>query len=404
MSQKIELETSKLENWDKNPREISEENLEKLKRLMQKHPEFMEKNPLLVNKIGGKFVVYGGNQRLKAAKGLGLEKVWADLDENLSEKKMAELSVIDNIHFGEYVNSLLIKLNLEPEFLAEVNIILNNVSEEIIKNQKNWHFKISIINLNKEKAAKMEQFAPTPQERLEMIKDLRSLGIEHVTLRLRPFIIGYSNKDNEHLELIKKAKENGADSVSTEFFCLDLRADKRLRKRYQEMSKLIGFDVWNFYRINSGNSGYLRLTRSIKEPYIKEMKALCEKLGVRFYVSDAHFKECCSNGSCCGLPESFNYSRQQFTEALLIAKEKGKVRFSDIYKENLFDFKWQESCGYNCNSSQERAKNLNNTMFDFIRNNWNNLKSHNSPYKYFGGILKPAGLDNDNNVIYKYNE
>ena len=30
-------------------------------------------------------------------------------------------------------------------------------------------------------------------------------------------------------------------------------------------------------------------------------------------------------------------------------------------------------------------------------------KNRKSPYKYFEGILYPVGLDEDNNVSYKYN-
>jgi hypothetical protein len=51
---------------------------------------------------------------------------------------------------------------------------------------------------------------------------------------------------------------------------------------------------------------------------------------MRFYVSDAHFKELCHNGSCCGLPPTWNYSRGQMCEALNICKRKGYVRWSDI--------------------------------------------------------------------------
>lgn len=78
-----------------------------------------------------------------------------------------------------------------------------------------------------------------------------------------------------------------------------------------------------FYKKYSVQSGYLRLNRKVKEPFFRNMKELCDQLGMRFYVSDAHFKELCHNGSCCGLPPTWNYSRGQFCEALNICKRKG---------------------------------------------------------------------------------
>ena len=43
------------------------------------------------------------------------------------------------------------------------------------------------------------------------------------------------------------------------------------------------------------------------------------------------------------------------------------------------------------------------TMAEFLRNNWNNIKGATSPARAYGGILKPYGLDEKGDVIYKYN-
>jgi len=273
----------------------------------------------------------------------------------------------------------------------------------IKKHAHNWHFKFSIINLDKEKAKNMEVGVDSPQDRIKAIKVLADLGL-HITLRLRPFIIGYSNINQEHLELIKLARKAGADSISTEFFCLEQRADSRLKARYEQMSKIIGFDILNFYRLHSIKRGYLRLNYTIKSKYVNEMKDLCDKIGMRFYVSDAHHKDKCSNGSCCGLPCSFNYSRGQFTEALCIAKEKGKVRFSDINK-GMGTFKkilWRKACGLNTKGNEWRNKAGELTLYQFIRNKWNTPNDPNSPYKYFQGALVPIGIDKKKDIIYKY--
>jgi len=273
----------------------------------------------------------------------------------------------------------------------------------IKKHAHNWHFKFSIINWDPETAKIMEKGVDSPQERIEAIKRIADLGC-HVTLRLRPFIIGFTNKNNDHLKLIEAAKNAGADSISTEFFCLEQRADGHVKDRYEQMSKIIGFDLITFYKQHSLKRGYLRLNYDIKKKYVKEMKDKCDELGIRFHISDAHHKEKCSNGSCCGLPCSFNYSRGQITEALVIARDKGEVRFRDIEK-GLDIFKgipWSNANGMNTGSSLKRMKLAKWSLYDFVKNNWNDPNNLNSPYKYFQGVIYPKGIDEDGNIIYKY--
>jgi len=127
---------------------------------------------------------------------------------------------------------------------------------------------------------------------------------------------------------------------------------------------------------------------------------------LRFYVSDAHHKEKCANGNCCGLPCSMNYSRGQFTEAIIIAKEKGEVRFSDIEKGlDIFKgIKWGNANGLNAQSSEIRMKRQNWELYDFIKNTWNSPNNGNSPYKYFNGVLIPDKLDENGDIIYLYNK
>lgn len=269
----------------------------------------------------------------------------------------------------------------------------------------NWNCKFSIINLDAGLARRMERGCPSPQDRIEAIRIYSRLNRGGATLRLRPFIIGLSDRNKEHLELIKQARAAGADAVSTEFFCLEARADERLRARYSAMSDILGFDVFDFYRRNSKGAGYRRLNYQLKHKYILEMKELCDRIGMRFYVSDAHHKAHCHNGSCCGLPASWNYSKGQFTEALLIAKKHGQVRFSDISgpMEMFKHFRWLTGEGFNTTSILLAAQRYRMSMYDYIREMWNTPDGARSPYKYFAGLLEPAGLDDCGDVIYKFN-
>lgn len=216
---------------------------------------------------------------------------------------------------------------------------------ELIRGQKNWNFKFSIITLDAEKARQIERGVPSPQERLEAIRRIAEADAGGATLRLRPFIIGISTPS--YLQLIRQAHEKGATAMSTEFLCVEQRSPT-LREFMPTINRLAGFDVMAFYRRYSVSSGYLRLNRKVKRPFFEKMKHLADELGMRFYISDAHFKELCCNGSCCGLPPTWNYSRGQWCEALQIAKERpsGEVEWNDVrgdIEKLVSSFEWSRA-------------------------------------------------------------
>lgn len=242
-----------------------------------------------------------------------------------------------------------------------------------------------------------------PQQRLDAIKNLADIGI-HVTLRLRPYIIGVSG---DWKDLILRAKQAGADSVTTEFFCMESRADDELKARYAQISDVCNFDIYQFYQQYSEQQGYKRLNRKIKAPIIYEMKDYAHSLGMRFHVSDMFCRECNDACNCCGVPPEWNASQMgHIGQAILIAKQNGFVRFSDIqdYVDKFFrKFKWGRAIGYNKQNSLKLALNYYTTMADFIRNNWNDIKRGTSPAKGYGDILIPYDVDENGDVIYKYN-
>ena len=275
--------------------------------------------------------------------------------------------------------------------------------QELFKGADNWNIKFSIITLDEKDAARIEQGVPTPEERLEAMRIYNTLSKGGTTLRLRPFIVGVSDKT--YLELIEKAAEAGASAVTTEFFCLEMRSIKQAKEHYDVISECAGFDIVEFYRKFSNGSGYLRLNRKVKEKYIRNMQETCHKLGLRFYVSDAHFKECCDNCSCCALPPDWDYSRGNFSAALQIAKRCGEVRWSDIEKDMYYlEFPMIRAQGFNINSSENKAKYTGMTMKDYLHYLWNNPKRGQSPYHLFERVMKPDGLDDNGDIIYKYNE
>jgi DNA repair photolyase len=266
-----------------------------------------------------------------------------------------------------------------------------------------WNVKFSIITLDERKAALIERGVPTPEERLAAMHEAAGFARGGVTLRLRPFIIGVS--DPHHVELIKRAAQAGAGAVTTEFFCLEQRSPWFRAHGLPAMERACGFDVMEFYRRYSSGMGYLRLNRNVKRKFVQEMQDAAKEAGLRFYVSDAHFKERCDNGCCCGLSKEWAYSRGQNAEALLIAKERGTVRWSDIScdLEHTKGYLWRNADGFNSGSAEVRAKFNNHTMFDWLRYHWNHPESWKSPYRMFEGVLEPQGVDDQGDVIYAFN-
>jgi DNA modification methylase len=87
----------------KNPRTIKDERFEKLKKSIQDFPDMLNKRPLVCfTDTDNKFVVLGGNMRLKAAKDLGLKELPIILADEWTEEQKAEFLIKDNVGFGEW--------------------------------------------------------------------------------------------------------------------------------------------------------------------------------------------------------------------------------------------------------------------------------------------------------------
>jgi ParB-like chromosome segregation protein Spo0J len=95
--------TNKIKPNPKNPRTIKDERFEKLKKSIQDFPDMLNKRPLVCfTDTDGKFVVLGGNMRLKAAKDLGLKELPIILADEWTEEQKAEFLIKDNVGFGEW--------------------------------------------------------------------------------------------------------------------------------------------------------------------------------------------------------------------------------------------------------------------------------------------------------------
>jgi DNA repair photolyase len=278
---------------------------------------------------------------------------------------------------------------------------------EVIQGADHIHLKITIITDDDQQAKVLEAGTPSPAERFEALGKASELGVV-TTLRFRPYILGVSDKCDE--AMIRRAKEVGCYSVTTEFLCVEGRSAGVAEERFKRISEVTGYDVMRFYRANSdARSGLLRLNYDLKRPHIRRMQAVADEVGLPFFVSDAHHKEAGCGSGCCGLPETGplgNSFKGQFAEAVQIAKDKGEVRWSDIEEEakNLKEISFYRAENFNAGSTRNRAQRRYQSMYDYMREIWNDTKSKMSPAKHHGGVMVPTGVDEHGDVIYTYNE
>lgn len=98
---KIELiEISNIKENKKNPRSITDDNFESLVNSLENFPEMMNYRAVIVNRET--MEVIGGNQRLKAAKKLGWEKIPVVFADTLTEDQINEFIIKDNISQGDW--------------------------------------------------------------------------------------------------------------------------------------------------------------------------------------------------------------------------------------------------------------------------------------------------------------
>ena len=87
----------------KNPRIIKDDKFKKLVKSIQDFPDMLNKRPLIVfTDVDNKYVVLGGNMRLKACNEIGLKEVPVILADDWTEEQKAEFLIKDNVGFGEW--------------------------------------------------------------------------------------------------------------------------------------------------------------------------------------------------------------------------------------------------------------------------------------------------------------
>ncbi len=100
----LQTNDGQIDGLPRNPRQIRDSRFELLKKSITEAPEMLNLRELLVYPIDcGKYVVIGGNMRLRACKDLGYKKLPCKiLDSGTPVEKLREIVIKDNESFGQY--------------------------------------------------------------------------------------------------------------------------------------------------------------------------------------------------------------------------------------------------------------------------------------------------------------
>lgn len=92
---RLELNNGQLDGLPKNPRFIRDENFERLKKSLNESPEMLKLREILVYPLNDKkYIVIGGNMRLRAAKDLGFNELPCKvIPKDTTIKKLREYTI-----------------------------------------------------------------------------------------------------------------------------------------------------------------------------------------------------------------------------------------------------------------------------------------------------------------------
>lgn len=161
MSEIVKVPISKVKPNPKNPRVIKDDKFQKLVKSITEFPGMLEKRPLVVTSdVDGKYVVLGGNMRLKAAKEVGIKQIEIITADDWTEEQKAEFLIKDNVSFGEWDwDQLANEWDVEKldDWGLDLPIIMDEPSyEDLIGEEKNKPATMKITFTSPEQLQKAE--------------------------------------------------------------------------------------------------------------------------------------------------------------------------------------------------------------------------------------------------------
>jgi len=164
----IRVPISKCEPWEKNPRGIKKKDFERLKKQIQ---ELGVYKPLVACMENGKYIILGGNMRIRALKELGHKEVDISIVEAPSDVEKIKYSLSDNDRAGYYEEEKLAELvfphiqeldlkNFEVDFGTTFSLekLLKNISPDYLYKENKKIPKISFPENSEEQLEFFNRF------------------------------------------------------------------------------------------------------------------------------------------------------------------------------------------------------------------------------------------------------
>jgi len=113
----IKVPITKVDLWDRNPRNIKTENFKRLKKQIE---ELGIYKPLICVQENGRYITLGGNMRLRALQEMGIKEIEVSVVKADTEAQRIKYALSDNDRAGEYIEQELAEL-VYPH-IEEINL------------------------------------------------------------------------------------------------------------------------------------------------------------------------------------------------------------------------------------------------------------------------------------------
>jgi DNA repair photolyase len=253
---------------------------------------------------------------------------------------------------------------------------------------------VTITTLDEKIARIIEPNAPTPRERLEVVRSLSNMGFR-VSVRNEPYFPLFP--DSTYEDYMRQIADAGATHVS----CAPIRIYSQQHHYFKDAFG----EEWlrNMLTHSEGYLGYKRLKREYILNHSRKLKTFAETNGLGFGGA-ADIDNLMSKSECCCYPleevkEFENFSKFNLYHAARIAKEKGTVTMNDMDKE------WRPSGKMYEKSAQSYTHDLPQWQSPdaYFLHQWDRGKTNGMVLDDVEGIYF-AGNDENGHAIYKYEE
>ena len=167
------IKISEVKPNPKNPRIIKDGKFQKLVKSIQEFPDMLNKRPLIVfTDVDGKYVVLGGNMRLKALNELKFKEIPVIIADEWTEEQKAEFLIKDNVGFGEWDwDSLANEWDAEQleDWALDIPIYIDDVDYSILDGE-DLEDQLNAMTDGVKKAIQIEFEAEHYEEAYELVK------------------------------------------------------------------------------------------------------------------------------------------------------------------------------------------------------------------------------------------